>query len=629
MVEDFTMELFIPVLALTAALFVTMILLLASKPKFAGKITGSFIVTAAVGGLLIYGYGFSYTISNFPLAVIRALLAVCGMFVGKNDLSAISEAPLLENDWMILVFWVLHLLALYATASAAITTIGAEALKKLRLWLARRGQMNLIFGIQDHTVDLGKQLIGSKNSVVVFVDSKPNAGQIAAISAAGCAVRCDNDALSGNRKFLRAIGMGKGSRNLTVYAMKDDPAANVRYAQKVLNTLKDMDYPPEQTRLVIMGKEEAVISRLQIAADHYGYGYVSAVNKADLTARLLVRHYPPCNELTFGEDGRAREDFEALIVGFGHTGQAVLRQIVMNGQFEGSTFRASVFAPDCDRVDGPFADSFETLLNTYGISFHPYDARSRQMFAHLQARAGKIKYVAICTGSDKLNREIGQEFSEYFRRKHKKMTICLCDSDGIRTLDADGMVCDHHMLYTPQLLSLQKLDEMAMLLNHRYQNAPDQKPLQTWMVCDYFSRQSSRASADFIHAMVHSVGKTPEQAMKDWNLSPEQLLNLSKTEHLRWNAFHFCMGFKTMTEKEFDERAAVYRKEQESGKVSIRIAKNMAGRTHACLVSWEELVTLSHREAAVTGRFVDYQDMDKQNVLLVPKLLEAANEVRG
>lgn len=44
---------YIFVILLTGIPFIAMILLLAAKPKFAGKMTGSFIVIAAVGGLLI------------------------------------------------------------------------------------------------------------------------------------------------------------------------------------------------------------------------------------------------------------------------------------------------------------------------------------------------------------------------------------------------------------------------------------------------------------------------------------------------------------------------------------------------------------------------------------------------
>ena len=619
------------VIVSTAVLFLGMILLLAAKPKYAGKITGAFIATVALGGLLIYGYGFSVTSENLPLAIVRALLAVCGMYVGKNDLSAIAASPLMAHGWMHVVFWVLHLLALYATAGAAITMVGAEALKKLRLWLARRGRLNLVYGIHDDSLNLGKQLIRRKNSVVVFVDAKPDGGQIAAIAGAGCALRSDASALAADRRFLRAVGMGK-KRSMVLYALHKDGAANIAYAQNLLKTMEKEGVAPENTRLVILGKDDETVRSLQVRGDAYGFGYVSVVEEAELAARLLVHKYPPCDTLSFDAEGRAMEDFEVLLVGFGQTGQAVLRQLVMNGQFEGSTFHAAIFAPDCQKTDGFFSKRFVSLLQKYDITFHPYDGRSSQMYDHLDSRGNKIKYVAICTGNDKLDRELAEELNAYLRQLGYTPPICQCAKDGIKVHIGNRCADKHARLYDAQLLSRDGLDKMAMILNHRYQPASEKTALENWMECDYFSRQSCRASADFAGAMLRAAGITAAQAMADWKPTEALLLNLSKTEHLRWNAFHYCMGFSTMSDEEFADRAAQYQQQvAENGKATIRISKNMAGRTHACLVSWEELTELSEKEAAVTGKYTDYQHMDTENVLALPALLRAAqdNEVGG
>lgn len=614
------------VIICTTILFLGMILLLAAKPKHAGKITGTFIVLVAVGGLLIYGYGFAVTADNLPLAIIRALLSVCGMYVGKNDLSAISATPLMSHGWMHVVFWLLHLFALYATASAAITTVGAEALKKLRLWLARRGQMNLIYGVHDDTLALGKQIVRRKNSVVVFVDAKPDAAQTAAIAGAGCVLRSDSNALAADLRFLRAVGLGK-NRDMVIYALHKDPSANIAYAKNLLSSLEQKGVEPEKTRLVILGKDDDSTRALQVQKGVYGFGYVSVVEETELVARLLIREYPPCDRMTFDQQGRATDDFETLLIGFGHTGQSVLRQLVMNGQFEGSTFHATVFDLDCANADGFFVSRFGSLLKNYDITFHACDARSRQMYDHLAKRAKKLKNVIICTGSQKLNHELAEELGTYFRRMNLAMPIFICSHGGVKAFTTDGRVRSHTSLYDPELLSMKTLDKMAMILNHRYQAPSDKTPLENWMECDYFSRQSCRASADFADAMLRMAGISAEQAMQDWQPSGELLLNLSKTEHLRWNAFHYCMGFSTMTDEEFDSRAAEYRRQMETeGKATIRISKNMAGQTHACLVSWEGLTELSEKEGKITGKYTDYQHMDAENVLALPDLLRTARD---
>ena len=165
----------------TAVAFVAMILLLATKSKVAGKISGTVIAITAIGGLVIYGCGFAYTMPDLPLAIIRALLAVLGMFLGKNEFSAISQVPFMQQPWAQILFWALHLLALYVIASAAIVAVGAEALKKIRLWIARWGHLHLIYGVNEDAISLGKQLSGQKGNAVVFVARSA--------SAAGAKVR--------------------------------------------------------------------------------------------------------------------------------------------------------------------------------------------------------------------------------------------------------------------------------------------------------------------------------------------------------------------------------------------------------------------------------------------------------
>ena len=84
-----------------------------------------------------------------------------------------------------------------------------------------------------------------------------------------------------------------------------------------------------------------------------------------------------------------------------------------------------------------------------------------------------------------------------------------------------------------------------------------------------------------------------------------------------------------MTREEYDHRAETYSRQLAAGEKPLRIGKNMAERTHACLIGWEELVELSEREAGITGKTVDYQAMDTENVLIVPELLRAGENVKA
>jgi len=611
------------VIIFTLILFLAMILLLASQPKYAGRITRTFIVLSGVGGIFFYGYGFAATIDHFWLATIRALLGVCGMYVGKMDLSSISAAPLMQCSHMQLLFWIVHLLALYATASAAITTVGAEALRKLRLWLVRRFTLHLIYGVSDDTLDLARKILKQKRVSVVFIDTKADPGTAAAIARAGCVLRSDSSALQADPAFVRSIGARSRNRSIHVYALEQLGANNLHYAQQLLKTLQENAVTPDQTSLVIRACENSGASSLQALGDQYGYGTVTVVQEATLAARTLIHNFPPCDYIHFDETGRASSDFEAIVIGFGQVGQSVLRHLVMNGQFEGSSFRAAVFAPNCNEVMGHFSGSYPQVLNRYNISIHAFDARSEQFYDYLSRRAEKLKYIAICTSNETMNLEIAENLMDYLQNVNLDIPIFLCSHQGVRHFNAPTQENKHFSLYRPEVLSMQEMDKLAMLVNSHYQNDPKKSPKEHWLCCDYFSRMSCRAMADFAPAVLRMAGLTEAQVQQEgWILSKDQLETMSRTEHLRWCAFHFCMGFSPMTSEEYDARAAIYQQQIAAGEKPLRIGKNMRERTHACLIDWEDLDALSLRENSLTGQTVDYKAMDTANIRLIPELLQ-------
>ena len=99
--------------------------------------------------------------------------------------------------------------------------------------------------------------------------------------------------------------------------------------------------------------------------------------------------------------------------------------------------------------------------------------------------------------------------------------------------------------------------------------------------------------------------------------------NLAKSEHLRWCAFHYSMGFSPMTKEEFNKRAERYKQEiSQNVEKPIRINKDMDKKIHACLIEWDELDMLSEAENKVTGGDTDYKKNDYDNVLALLSLMK-------
>ena len=216
------------VIVFTGILFLGIIINLAMKKENSAKVTGVCIAVAGVSGLFIYGYGYGMAFAdNLPLAVIRSLMAVWGMFVSKNDFSIISGTPLFSSQGAVLYFWLVHLMAQYATASAAIATIGARALRRLRLWLACFGNLSLIYGVNEDSVAFGRQLAETPGNNVVFVDEKVSSSLEGAINSFGGVTVGDKNALWPDKKFLRGLGIRGDRRKYDFYLLHKNEAKNV------------------------------------------------------------------------------------------------------------------------------------------------------------------------------------------------------------------------------------------------------------------------------------------------------------------------------------------------------------------------------------------------------------------
>ena len=609
------------VIVFTGVLFLGIIINLAMKKENSAKVTGVCIAVAGVSGLFIYGYGYGLAFAdNLPLAVIRSLMAVWGMFVSKNDFSIISGTPLFSSQGAVLYFWLVHLMAQYATASAAIATIGARALRRLRLWLACFGNLSLIYGVNEDSVAFGRQLAETPGNNVVFVDEKVSSSLEGAINSFGGVTVGDKNALWPDKKFLRSLGIRGDRRKYDFYLLHKNEAKNVKYAFALKAALETNGIPATATNLVMLGSEETHTAPLQRLGDKYGFGNVSIFDAPGLVARLLIHHFPPAATMDFNDDCSAAENFESVIIGFGAVGQAVMKQLVMNGQFAGSDFSLAVFAPDFEKVSGYISATSHSIIDNYNVKFYDYDGRSRSMYDYILARKDDMNYIVICTGSEKTNNEIGGEITRYLTRIGSDAQVYLAGYSGITCLTEGQIPPKQHPVFTTDVLCTGKIDSVATQLNHRYCNN-DNTPQQNWARCDWFSRMSSRASADFMPSMAVIARQDPAQ---QWALTDAQLENLGITEHQRWMAFHFVMGYEKMPAEVYDQREQQYISEKSLyGTGKIRVGKDTVARQHACLIPWEELDALSRRENAITGGNVDYKQSDKNNVLAIAQLYDS------
>lgn len=614
-----------PAILLSAALLLALVLNLAIKPAFSGKLTTAFLLVSALGGLIFYGAGYMELTGDLVQTVVRTPLSVMRMFLGVNEMSSIAGSRLVSIPVGVILFWLAHLLAFASVASAALNTLGATAMRHLRFLLSRRGDLTLIYGINENSIALGKECLAAGGSSVVFITESAPASLIAELNGAGMSVLEGIAAAACDGRTMRHLHLRR--RTLTVYALNAAEDKDLYFALHLRDALEKLGIPAERTRVTLPGAEDIIASMLQVSEEKYGFGYVHVFDASMLTARALIRLCPPWEFVRFGADGRAREDFECVIVGFGSQGQAVLKQLVMNGQFAGAQFHAAVFSTGFSKEAGYLKADAPALFANYDIRSFEADARSSEFYEYIGERISTLKLIAVCTGDAKINREISDNLMLFLkRRRAENICVVRCGENAARYQERVGSPILSENIYTRAFLSAEDADRRAILLNAVYDHS-ERSDWEKWVACDSFSKMSSRASADFMPAFLRAAGVTREELLSgDWQPERELLRNLGETEHLRWNAFHYAMGYSTMSAEEFEANARTWVRCKAEGRPCPKIAKNSEKRTHACLVSWEELNELSRRENALTGRDVDYQQMDIDNVLTLPKLLRAGEK---
>lgn len=174
-----------------------------------------------------------------------------------------------------------------------------------------------------------------------------------------------------------------------------------------------------------------------------------------------------------------------------------------------------------------------------------------------------------------------------------------------------------------------EMDAIAMEVNQIYRRAAgsEKSAQENWRVCSYADRQSCRACATFFPAMLRAAGRTEAQAMEgNWPPEGETMENLAQMEHLRWCAYQIINGYSPMSREEWNRRAEAYR---QGAKPGFRISRDDDRRLHACLIPWEALPELSQRENEVTGGTVDYQQADRNNVLILAEAIRAGKRPDG
>ena len=575
------------------------------------------LLLVVLSGLVFYGGGLS-TPEDSPgkllINTFKTVAYTISMFGGGEKYDALMAV----NDWFAenvlwqILYWLIHLLAMFVTASAVMITWGKKLLSFIKMKIPGRN-LCILYCDSDRRIDYVAQLEEKGYRTIYVGDfSKELSNRLADYK-----VRIVSDQKIGNdgewlRKFLRFY---RKQLNIQVISDVTNDMKAVVFLKTLFETFRNQKISTKNIKIQIVGKNVMNYAFVSDEKDHEGYRFITVVStESEMVARKLVDKMPPYQTMQFDYDTcRGLNDFNVMIIGFGQVGQDVLRQLVRNGQFLQSRFSAEVFDIDTENCGGLFRELYSEMISRYDISFYSINAFSSQIYRHFKTDR-RMNYIVACTGDDETNRQITNEL-QVFRQLHReyfseKSVIACCSKKRIEFLSENERLNSMKSFDISDFIE-EKTDMLARHINDAYylneRGYTQQELRELWYRKDPVDRLSSAAAAEYL--------KTYFTCSNSWGLNRKQLEEkietslkniLPELEHDRWNAFESSIGVSQMSKEEFADnvrkcrelvrKASDTQSEEDTAAAEKQFAvtrKNLGpyglGGKHACLCSWNEL----------------------------------------
>lgn len=629
--------------------FICILLLMASGRKILTRVSLVLFIIALTGGFVLYTIGYipeHATVHEALQSMTRGIFSTGRMFLVNDDYSYIADRAdklwLVESIWFQLTFWLSHVLAMFVSVSAVLSLFGRQLLVELKLRLGFYKGTYIICGTDSRALALGKNIAlhdGSRSRpdrkrLVVFLDETLADDTRNAIELFGGVAFTYQPERFRQALFKAGLGASKvRAGKIRLFVMPREEAQSYELARRALECAQEKNLPAPRLSLYIMSETEWMMDQLaQVVPSSQRYD-LSVFSQAELAARKLIDKLPPIRAVRI-ENGSAQGDFTLLMLGFGQLGRQVFRRLVMNGQFVGGRMRTVMIDRELEGCYGQFAARYPGLSDNYEIEKYCMDVRGEAFYSLLNTLRDRLNYVVVALGDDVLDLEVANDLKQYFARGNdlstRHIAVSVCDhtyvggdEDGTRTFFSDD-----NDIFSESIIIREETDRMAIAVSAVYNKCKtNEAAAKLWYESDYLTRESNRAVADYLPSMLSLIGYTMSSVPhpEDFCISEEMTDILAQTEHLRWNAFHYAMGYTPMSIDEMHARIKKLQAERLAPE-GCRIDKTR--RQHVCLVDWDELDALSEaynnalREAGRTSDR-DFKQNDIDNVQNIPLFTQA------
>lgn len=326
-----------------------------------------------------------------------------------------------------------------------------------------------------------------------------------------------------------------------------------------------------------------------------------------LTARDFVRRHPmlDCPGISVDtEHAAVSGEFRVLLLGFGYQGEELLKNVICDAQFKGTSFQADIIDRDANVFES-YACQCPDAVREYHLVFHPLEVDGGEFHRWFSAHAGTYNRILVCLGNDEINLKTTETLLKIFKDQALAIPDKLIFTQiGCReTFEYCRSAICHFVLfgnpadiYCKEVLLSEATDLIAKTLNKKWDTRYKEREA-SWRNTSFFNQESSRSSAmgqrNLLRLIGYGIGEQEDEAAPAPEVSAKiekNLAVLAENEHLRWNAFHFVRGIHSwdMVNPPLASMAS---------KKANQIAQY---NRHAALVSFERLPDINYAVARAT-----------------------------
>ena len=526
-------------------------------------------------GLHLQGY------AEGPLTVFgRSLVYAVKMFFYSAELIELEEAQ--HAPYFLDLYYLTFYAAALTSLSAIIMLFGKRVMTLLSLALRRDKFKHVFIGVNNRSLVIARAANEADTAFIEFPTDKDNEklslkgiikgmggnnGDELYTKRHGLVVlrarrRLGDIEPEGN--VFASIGLERlkalTDENTAFYILSEDSDRNL---SEMMTLLRDPDMMKSTIHVCISKEGVARYYKTILKQTGVHFIYPSSMAVVELMKR------PECHPAALMK--AVQGGFNALVIGFGETGQAVckfLYEFSAAVTEDGRPMPVSITINDerLDSLMGPFTFDNQSMCNSGLLHFENLGTESSEFWRRLDGSLDDLNYIAISMSEEASNLDLACTIMMYAMKKRhrgldglkivirKKVTLPHERKLVEKMNEKAGhevMVCygEYEKIFTPEMIISKKgsgINKNATSIADRIEEAYGKvsgKEIDFYSKHESFHKKSTARME--LHQMISRANQVQDlaQFVNPAAVTEEELENLSRREHLRYSRYLTAHGY--------------------------------------------------------------------------------------